>query len=76
MSGLLLAVAVLAMAGGSGVLVGVSVAAAAAVEVFGGLWRRCSRAAAQVEEILFTELAAGEDSPGDKSSEWCADSDQ
>ncbi|WP_410608146.1 hypothetical protein [Amycolatopsis sp. lyj-109] len=61
---LLIVAAVIAIADSPGVFVAVSVVAAAA-GVFGGLWRRCSRAAAQVEEILSTELAAGEEPPGE-----------
>ncbi|WP_410597443.1 hypothetical protein [Amycolatopsis sp. lyj-23] len=61
---LLIAAAVIAIADSPGVFVVVSVAAAA-TGVFGELWRRCSRAAAQIEEILSTELAAGEEPPGE-----------
>ncbi|MFI5593576.1 hypothetical protein ACIA5G_51720 [Amycolatopsis sp. NPDC051758] len=56
---LLVASAISAIADSPGAIVVVSVAAAV-VGVFGALWRRCSRAAAQVEEILAGELAADE----------------
>lgn len=56
---LLVAAAVIAIADSPGAIVVVSVVAAL-VGVFGALRRRCSRAAAQVEEILAAELGEGE----------------
>ncbi|MCR6489617.1 hypothetical protein M8542_43060 [Amycolatopsis sp. OK19-0408] len=52
---LLVVAAVIAIADSPGVIVVVSVAAAV-VGVLAGVWRRCSRAVAQVEEILSAEL--------------------